>query len=237
MEISSSTAFPEGVVINIDKPLGWTSTDVVRKIKPMLRQVGYPKIKIGHAGTLDPLASGVLLVCVGKATKMVDALQAQQKEYVAKVELGATTPSYDLEHQVDRRYQWQHITEEALREALKSMEGVDIEQVPPIYSAKRIDGKRAYDYARDGQEVEMRMARVSIYQAELVEYAPPVATIRVVCSKGTYIRSIARDLGVALDSGGHLVYLRRTRSGEYLASEGISMEELQEKLLSCETNI
>lgn len=237
MEISATTAFPEGVVINIDKPLGWTSTDVVRKIKPMLRRVGHPKIKIGHAGTLDPLASGVLLVCVGKATKMVDALQSEQKEYIAKVELGATTPSYDLEHQVDQRYEWQHITEESIRAALKEMEGVDIEQVPPIYSAKRIDGKRAYDYARDGEQVEMRMARVSIYEAQLLEYAPPVATIRVVCSKGTYIRSIARDLGVMLDSGGHLVYLRRTRSGGYLASEGISMEELQEKLLPCETNI
>lgn len=236
MEISATTAFPEGVVINIDKPLGWTSTDVVRKIKPMLRRAGYPKIKIGHAGTLDPLASGVLLICVGKATKMVDALQSEQKEYVAKVELGATTPSYDLEHQVDQRYPWEHITEQSLREALREMEGVDVEQVPPIYSAKRIDGKRAYDYARDGEQVEMRMARVSIYQAELLEYAPPVATIRVVCSKGTYIRSIARDLGVSLDSGGHLTYLRRTRSGGYMASDGISIDELQEKLFPGETN-
>lgn len=237
MEISSTSPFLEGVVINVDKPLGWTSTDVVRKIKPMLGALGYRKIKIGHAGTLDPLASGVLLICVGKATKNVEDLQAQQKEYVAHVELGATTPSYDLEHPVDERFPWQHITPESIRTALEGLQGVDIEQVPPVYSAKRIDGKRAYDYARDGQAVEMRVARVSIYSAELVEYRAPVAEIRVVCSKGTYIRSVARDLGLALGSGGHLVALRRVRSGGYLAQDGISLEELREKLLHGETNV
>lgn len=229
MEISCKTPFPEGVVINVDKPLGWTSTDVVRRIKPLLRRLGYPKIKIGHAGTLDPLASGVLLVCVGKATKRVDELQAEQKEYIAKIHLGATTPSYDLEHEIDKQYPWEHITESMIQAELDNMVG-EQDQVPPVYSAKRIDGKRAYDYARQGEEVEMRLARITIYEAELVSYEAPVATVRILCSKGTYIRSIARDLGVSLDSGGHLSYLRRTRSGGYLADEAMSMDSVIEAL-------
>lgn len=234
--INKDTAFEEGVVINIDKPLGWTSTDVVRKVKVMMRKLGYRKIKIGHAGTLDPLATGVLLICIGKATKRVDELQAQTKEYITTIELGATTPSYDLEHPIDERYPYDHITESDIRRVLQSFEGPQ-EQVPPLYSAKRIDGKRAYDYARDGQEVEMRKAQITIHAAELLTWEAPYATIRVECSKGTYIRSIARDLGVELSSGGHLVKLIRSRSGQFLASEGLSLEELEKKLELNETNI
>lgn len=236
MEISASSPFEQGVVINIDKPLGWTSTDVVRKIKPMLGRAGFPKIKIGHAGTLDPLATGVLLVCVGRATKRVDELQAQAKEYIATVELGATTPSFDLEHPVDQRYPYEHITEQMIRQVLDSYIGPQ-SQMPPLYSAKRIDGRRAYDIARAGETVQLRLAEIEIYEIELLEYVAPRAVVRVVCSKGTYIRSLARDLGADLDSGGHLTGLRRTRSGEFFADQGISIQELERKLAPNETKI
>lgn len=227
--INSNSPFAEGVVINIDKPYGWTSTDIVRKIKPMLRKLGHAKIKIGHAGTLDPLATGVLLICVGKATKRVDELQAQSKEYVTTIEFGATTPSYDLEHGIDERYPWEHITASQIREVLAGFIG-EQEQIPPVYSAKRIDGKRAYDYARDGQQVQMRKALITIFEAELISYEAPYATIRIVCSKGTYVRSLARDLGVELGSGAHLTQLRRTRSGDFSVHDAIEWQELEKKL-------
>ncbi|MDE6711234.1 MAG: tRNA pseudouridine(55) synthase TruB, partial [Alistipes sp.] len=202
--------FEEGYIAVIDKPLEWTSTDVVRKIKFALRKIGYPRIKVGHAGTLDPLATGVLLVCIGRATKMVEALQAEEKEYVADVMLGATTPSYDLEHPVDRTYPYEHITREAAAEALRSLEGERM-QTPPLFSAKKIEGTRAYELARAGETtetVELRQTLVNIYETELQEYALPRIRIRVRCSKGTYIRSLAREIGEALDSGAHLTSLR-----------------------------
>ena len=218
------------MVINIDKPYGWTSADVVRKLKSAMRRAGYPKrTKIGHAGTLDPLATGVLLVCTQKDTKRVEELQAERKEYVFTVELGATTPSYDLEHPVDERYEWQHITREALEAVAASWVGKQ-EQIPPLYSAKSVDGKRAYEYARKGQEVELKKANIEIYEAELLDFRPPYADLRVVCSKGTYVRSLARDLGEALDSGGHLTELRRTQSGGFLAAEGLTIEAAAELL-------
>lgn len=234
MEISINTPFDQGVIINVDKPLGWTSTDVVRKIKPMLRRIGFPKIKIGHAGTLDPLASGVLLVCVGRATKRVDELQSESKEYVFTVELGATTPSFDLEHPVDERFPYQHITQQMVSDTLTGYIGAQ-SQMPPLYSAKRIDGKRAYDIARAGLQVELKLADIVIYEAELIHYNAPLAEIRVVCSKGTYIRSIARDLGADLGSGGHLTALRRTRSGHFLAENGMSLDEIERILTPNET--
>lgn len=221
--------FPEGYVINIDKPLGWTSTDVVRKIKFQLQKCGYRKIKVGHAGTLDPLASGVLLICVGRATKRVDELQAERKEYLTDIMLGATTPSYDLEHPVDQTYPWEHITRQMVDDALASMTG-DVLQVPPVYSAKKIDGMRAYEYAREGTEVEMRKAAVTIYSIELVEFDLPRLRLRISCSKGTYIRSIARDLGEKLGSGAHLTMLRRTRSGGFGEADAHTMEEVAESL-------
>ena len=159
--------FEDGYIAVLDKPLRWTSTDVVRKIKFTLRKLGYRKIKVGHAGTLDPLATGILLVCIGRATKLVDALQAEEKEYVADVMLGATTPSHDLEHEIDRTYPWEHITREAVAEALASLTGERL-QTPPVYSAKKIDGTRAYELARAGEEVAVRQALITIYELEIV---------------------------------------------------------------------
>lgn len=225
--------FVEGLVIPVDKPLGWTSTDVVRKVRTLMRKLGHRKIKVGHAGTLDPLATGVLLICVGRATKRVDELQAEEKEYVAMVELGATTPSYDLEHPVDRRYPWEHITAAQIEEVVQGFVG-EQEQEPPVYSAKKLEGRRAYEYARDGEEVRMRSMRITIYSASVESCGLPEVPrveVRIACSKGTYIRSFARDLGERLGSGGHLVALRRVRSGGYRAEDCVSLDALQKKLL------
>ena len=226
--------FEEGYIAVIDKPLEWTSADVVRKIKFSLRRLGYRRIKVGHAGTLDPLATGVLLVCIGRATKMVDALQAEEKEYVADVMLGATTPSYDLEHPIDRTYPWEHITREAAEQALASLTGERLQE-PPLFSAKKIEGTRAYELARAGEEVALRKAPIRIYEMELVEWALPRIRIRVRCSKGTYIRSLAGEIGEALGSGGHLTMLRRTRSGGFLAERAWQLDDFLEKLLPPET--
>lgn len=226
--------FEEGYIAVLDKPLQWTSTDVVRKIKFTLRKLGYRRIKVGHAGTLDPLATGVLLVCIGRATKLVDSLQAEEKEYVADVMLGATTPSYDLEHPVDQTYPYEHITREAVDEVLASLCG-ERQQEPPIYSAKKIDGTRAYDLARAGETIEMRKATITIYEMELLEYALPRIRIRVRCSKGTYIRSLAHEIGLALGSGGHLTSLRRTRNGGFSAEKAYELDNFLIKLQELET--
>ena len=226
--------FEEGYIAVLDKPLRWTSTDVVRKIKFALRRIGYRKIKVGHAGTLDPLATGVLLVCIGRATKMVDALQAEEKEYVADVMLGATTPSYDLEHEIDRTYPWEHITREAVERALAALTGERL-QTPPVYSAKKIEGTRAYELARAGEEVTVRQALINIYEMELLECDLPRLRIRVRCSKGTYIRSLAHEIGEALDSGAHLTALRRTRSGGFTVENAWNLEDFLEKLQNAET--
>lgn len=224
--------FEEGIVLPIDKPLGWTSTDVVRKVRTLMRKLGHRKIKVGHAGTLDPLATGVLLVCVGRATKWVDELQAEEKEYLAEIELGATTPSFDLEHPVDAHYPWEHITVPQIETALHSLEG-EQEQEPPRYSAKKLEGRRAYEYAREGEEVQMRKALITIYSAHVESCSLPESpriTVRIACSKGTYIRSFARDLGERLGSGAHLTALRRTRSGGYRAEACITLDDLQHRL-------
>ena len=226
--------FPEGYVAVIDKPYEWTSADVVRKIKFQLRKCGHPKIKIGHAGTLDPLATGILLVCIGRATKKVDMLQAERKEYVAELQLGATTPSGDMEHPVDQTYPTEHITREKVEEALRSLTG-EREQLPPLYSAKKVQGVRAYEFAREGVEVELKKALINIYAMELVEYDLPRIKIRVECSKGTYIRSLAFEIGEALNSGAYLSSLRRTRSGEFCVENAHSLDEFMEKLKECET--
>ena len=226
--------FQEGYVALIDKPYEWTSADVVRKIKFQLRKCGFPKIKIGHAGTLDPLATGVLLVCIGRATKSVEALQAEEKEYVAELQLGATTPSGDIEHEVDATYPTEHITREAVEEALRSLCG-EREQLPPLYSAKKVQGVRAYEFARAGEEIELKKALITIYDMELMEYDMPRIKIRVRCSKGTYIRSLAFEIGEALQSGAYLSSLRRTRSGGYRVEEGHTLDEFMEKLRERET--
>lgn len=227
--------FPEGYVAVIDKPLEWTSTDVVRKIKFRLNRMGYRKIKVGHAGTLDPLATGILLVCIGRATKRVDELQAERKEYVAELMLGATTPSYDMEHPVDRTYPTDHITREKVEAALQSLTGERL-QAPPIYSAKKVEGVRAYEFARAGEGVELRKALINVYSITLEEYSMPRIRIRVECSKGTYIRSLAQEIGEALDSGAYLTSLRRTRSGDFRVENATSLNDFLTNLAECETN-
>lgn len=227
--------FPEGYVAVIDKPLEWTSTDVVRKIKFRLNRMGYRKIKVGHAGTLDPLATGILLVCIGRATKRVDELQAERKEYVAELMLGATTPSYDMEHPVDRTYPTDHITREKVEAALQSLTGERL-QAPPIYSAKKVEGVRAYEFARAGEDIELRKALINIYSITLEEYSMPRIRIRVECSKGTYIRSLAQEIGEALDSGAYLTSLRRTRSGDFTVENATSLDDFLTNLAECETN-
>lgn len=226
--------FEEGYIAVLDKPLTWTSADVVRKVKYALRHQGYRKIKVGHAGTLDPLATGILLVCIGRATKMADALQAEEKEYVADVMLGGTTPSYDLEHEVDKTYPYDHITRAMVVEALDALTGERL-QAPPIYSAKKVEGTRAYEFARAGEEVELRKAMINIYEIELMEYALPRIRIRVRCSKGTYIRSLAFEIGEALQSGAHLASLQRTRSGGFAIDKAWSLDQFLEKLEQLET--
>lgn len=226
--------FEEGYIAVLDKPLEWTSADVVRKIKFTLRKLGYHRIKVGHAGTLDPLATGILLVCIGRATKMVDALQAEEKEYEADVMLGATTPSHDLEHPIDKTYPWEHITREKVLEALRSLTGERM-QTPPLFSAKKVEGTRAYELARAGETVELRQAKITIYEMELLECDLPRIRIRVRCSKGTYIRSLAREIGEALDSGAHLTALRRTRSGGFTLARSLQLDDFLQKLQNLET--
>ncbi len=225
--------YNEGHIIVVDKPYEWTSTDVVRKIKYALRHKGFKNIKVGHAGTLDPLATGILIVCVGKATKMVEQLQAEEKEYVTEMELGATTPSYDMEHPIDATYPTEHITREKVEQALAELCGERL-QTPPVYSAKKIDGRRAYEYAREGAltetEPKMRQARINIYEMELLEYDMPRIKVRVRCSKGTYIRSIAMELGEKLASGAYLTSLCRTRSGGFTLALAQNLEKILENL-------
>ncbi|MBR1498681.1 MAG: tRNA pseudouridine(55) synthase TruB [Bacteroidaceae bacterium] len=219
--------FIEGEILCFDKPLRWTSFNLVAKIRSQLcHRLGVRKLKVGHAGTLDPLATGVMVICTGKATKRIDELQAHVKEYVATLQLGATTPSFDLEKPVDQTYPTEHITETLLREALGRFLG-RIEQVPPAFSACKIDGKRAYDLARRGKEVELKPKVLVIDTIELLSFDPEAmqATIRVVCSKGTYIRALARDIGQALGSGAHLIALRRTRVGDIRVEDCMKVED------------
>lgn len=223
--------YPEGHILVVDKPYEWTSTDVVRKVKYALRHKGFKNIKVGHAGTLDPLATGILIVCIGKATKMVEQLQAEEKEYVTEMILGATTPSFDMEHPIDATYPTEHITREKVEQALAELCGERM-QLPPVYSAKKIDGRRAYEYAREGAaaETKMRQALINIYEMELLEYDMPRIKVRVRCSKGTYIRSIAMELGEKLESGAYLSSLCRTRSGGFTLALAQNLEKILENL-------
>lgn len=220
----------EGDIFYVDKPLRWTSFDVVKRIRGVLsRRTGIKKLKVGHAGTLDPLATGVMTVVTGRATKRIEELQAHTKEYVAEIRLGATTPSFDLETEVDAEYPWQHIGREQIVEALSKFVGA-IKQVPPAYSACKIDGKRAYKMARKGKEVNIKAKELVIDEIELVGMQLPVITVRVVCSKGTYIRALARDIGEALGSGAHLVGLRRTRVGDIKVESCEQVDRLIDRL-------
>ena len=217
---------PDGYVIVLDKPYEWTSADAVRKVKFSLqRKYKLKNLKVGHAGTLDPLATGVLAVCVGKATKSAEFLQQQPKSYIAEVTFGATTPSFDREKEIDATYPYEHITKDMIQNAIDGFIGVQ-DQLPPIYSAKYIDGVRAYEKARSGEDVELKTARIEIYEMELISYEAPVLTITVKCSKGTYIRAIARDLGIALGSGAYLTALQRSSSGSFSIGNALSMDQV-----------
>jgi len=221
--------FQAGEILYFDKPLHWTSFNLVAKVRSALcHKLGVRKLKVGHAGTLDPLATGVVTVCTGKATKRIDELQAHTKEYVATLQLGATTPSFDLETAIDATFPTGHITEDGIREVLTHFLG-RIEQVPPAFSACKVDGHRAYDLARKGKEVQLKAKVLVIDEIELQHFSQESMqmTIRVVCSKGTYIRALARDIGEALQSGAHLIALRRTRVGEIRVEDCMKMEDFE----------
>lgn len=220
--------FITGEIIGIDKPLGWTSFDAVKRLRGAIqRRLRVKKFKVGHAGTLDPLATGVLIVCTGRATRQIESLQNGTKEYIAEITLGATTPSFDLETDIDNTYPWEHITRERVEEVLPHFVG-HVMQVPPVFSAVKIDGKRAYNLARKGKDVELKAKPLVIEEIEILELEGNKLTIRVVCSKGTYIRALARDIGEALESGAHLSGLRRTRVGEVRVEDCLSVDKAVE---------
>ncbi|MEI7595994.1 MAG: tRNA pseudouridine(55) synthase TruB [Bacteroidota bacterium] len=222
--------FISGEVILIDKPLGWTSFDAVNKIRwNIKRHLSVKKIKVGHAGTLDPLATGLLIICSGKFTKRIEEFQAQEKEYIATFRLGGTTPCFDLEKEVDKTYPTEHITETMIHEAVKSFVGVT-SQIPPIFSAKKIDGVRAYESARQNIEVEIQPRDINISAFEIININFPDIEARICCSKGTYIRAIARDLGEKLNSGAHLIALRRTKIGNFSVENAKSVESFVNSL-------
>ena len=221
----------DGQILMIDKPLNWTSFQAVNKLKyALINQVGLPKkFKIGHAGTLDPLATGLLLVCTGKFTKRIAELQGQVKEYTGTFFIGATTPSYDLETEIDATFDTNHINEDLIYKTVKQFLG-EINQKPPIYSAIKKDGIRLYEHARAGEEVEIAFRKTSIYEFEITRIALPEIDFRISCSKGTYIRSIAFDFGKAMQSGSHLTALRRTKIGDYNVDNAFNLESFVENL-------
>jgi tRNA pseudouridine55 synthase len=230
------SVFEEGQVLLFNKPMYWTSFDLVNKVRNMLRSsLGVKKIKVGHAGTLDPLASGLLIICTGKATKKIDEFRDLDKEYVATIHIGETTPSFDLETATDKQYPTDHITEKVVEETLKGFIG-EQKQMPPIYSAKQIDGKRAYEFARKGIEKELTAVTVFFREIELLSYGMPETKVRLVCSKGTYIRSFARDFGAALGSGAYLSALERTAIGSYNVSNAFGLEKFQDYIEQMQHN-
>lgn len=241
----------QGEILYIDKPKGWTSFDAVKRVRgALLRRMKIKKLKVGHAGTLDPLATGVMIVCTGKATKLIDSLQAGVKEYIADIALGATTPSFDLETAIDATYPVDHITRQMVEDVLSRFIG-RIEQIPPKFSACKIDGKRAYSLARAGKDVDLKPKILVIDDIELLDFSPSSIRVRVVCSKGTYIRALARDIGEALGSGAYLTDLRRTRVGDisidrcmsvaqaadFIATAEVEYPEEYLKLMNIEKNI
>lgn len=226
--------FVTGEIIGIDKPLKWTSFDVVKRLRGGIqRRLGVKKFKVGHAGTLDPLATGVLIICTGKATRRIDALQAGRKEYIATMRLGATTPSFDLEKEIDATYPYEHVTRELILETLPQFTG-KIMQVPPVFSAVKVDGKRAYLHARKGHDVELAAKPLEIDEFELIDFDGRDIKLRIVCSKGTYIRALARDLGEALNSGAHLIALQRTAVGPIRLDSCVSVDEALKIIAECE---
>ena len=222
--------FTEGQVLLLDKPLTWSSFQAVNKVKWALKKhMGLKKLKVGHAGTLDPLATGLLIVCTGKFTKRIMELQGMEKEYTGTFCLGATTPSYDLETEVNATFPAAHITEALIHDTVTQFLG-EIDQKPPIFSAIKKDGKRLYEHARKGEEVEIAFRKTTIHEFEITRIALPHVDFRVVCSKGTYIRSLAHDFGLALNSGGHLTALKRTKIGTFSVLDAISPEAFENSI-------
>lgn len=226
--------FKDGQILLFDKPLEWTSFQLVNKVRWLIkRNFRIKKIKVGHAGTLDPLASGLLILCTGKSTKLIESLQGQEKEYTGTFTIGATTPSYDMETEIDQTYPIDHLSEDKIREATNSFLG-DIQQRPPVFSALKKDGKRLYEYARSGEEVEIPTRTVNISEFEITEIDLPRVHFKVVCSKGTYIRSLAHDFGRELESGAYLSSLRRTRIGDYKVENALTVDSFLNEYLSPE---
>ena len=226
--------FKAGQILLFDKPLGWTSFQLVNKVRWLIRKsCGIKKIKVGHAGTLDPLASGLLIICTGKFTKKITELQGQEKEYTGTFTIGSTTPSYDLETEIDQTFPTDHISEDDLQKATKKFKG-EIEQIPPVFSALKKDGKRLYEYARKGEDVEIPSRKINISEFEVENDNFPLVNFRVVCSKGTYIRSLAHDFGKELNSGAHLSALKRTRIGDFKVEESLDIESFEKSLPSRE---
>ena len=224
--------YKEGQVILIDKPLEWTSFQAVNKVRWLIRkQFNIKKIKVGHAGTLDPLATGLLIICSGKFTKQIETYQAQEKEYTGTFTLGATTPSYDLETEIDQTFEISELTSEKIHAATKQFLG-EIQQQPPVFSALKKEGKRLYEYARNGEEVAIPTRSVTISEFEITKIDLPKVDFRVVCSKGTYIRSLANDFGKALNNGAHLSALRRTKIGEFSVEKALGISEFEDSLTS-----
>ena len=236
MELEKKTVFEEGQVLLFDKPLYWTSFDLVNKIRIMIRSsLGVKKIKVGHAGTLDPLATGLMIVCTGKATKSINGFMDFDKEYIAKFCLGGTTPSFDMETEVDAVYPTDHITKGLVENKLLEFIGPQ-KQLPPLHSAKFIDGKRAYEYARKGIDIEIKPSDITITELELINFGIPTLEVRIRCSKGTYIRSLARDLGKSLGTGAYLSSLVRTAIGPYKIENAINLEIFENILLEVKQN-
>jgi len=222
--------FQNGKVLLIDKQLTWTSFQVVNKIRWLIKQhFGIKKIKVGHAGTLDPLATGLLILCTGKFTKKIETYQAQVKEYTGTITLGGTTASYDLESEIDQTFDYSEITSEAIKDATQQFIG-EIQQQPPVFSALKKDGKRLYEYARAGEEVEIPTRTIHISEFEITNIELPNVEFRVVCSKGTYIRSLAHDFGKALNNGAHLSALRRTKIGDFSVADAVGISEFEDDL-------
>jgi tRNA pseudouridine55 synthase len=228
--------FLDGEVLLFDKDIEWTSFDLVQRVRNSLCQkMGIKKLKVGHAGTLDPLATGLLILCTGKSTKLIELFQEKEKEYVATLKLGATTPSFDEETEEDSQSDTSQLTRKLFDDALQKFQG-ETEQVPPIFSAVKVKGKRAFNYARNGEELKLQPKKIVIQEIVTEKFEPPFATIRVVCSKGTYIRALARDIGRDLDCGAYLTGLRRTRIGEFDVKQAITVDHFLENIDSFVTN-
>ncbi len=219
--------FEEGEVLLFDKPLYWTSFDLVRKVKMVIRHsCGLKKLKVGHAGTLDPLATGLMIICTGKATKRIEEFRDLRKEYMAVIRLGQTTPSFDCESEVDREYPVEHITEELINDALDRFKGEQMQE-PPLFSAKFVDGKRAYELARKKIDKRLDKVKVVFHELELIDFKGTEVRVRIICSKGTYVRAFARDLGEAVNSGAHLTALVRTAIGDYSLEKALTPDDFQ----------